>query len=161
MVFVLCLFLLSCGKTDYSETQKVVLINKSTDKILYYFESSFGKDTLICNGIDSVGFIHVDKVTVQNSITGTDRDRLFPSHIVFCHELYNLKDTMSYKLIIGNKNLSKDDSLFIQYVEMNSHNKGNSINSIIEFKIIFNSSFPNVLSKDYTMLEKFKEFYKK
>jgi hypothetical protein len=163
MIFLLFLFpFLGCEKEiEYTDTQKVFFINTSPNRMLYFFEGTFGSDSLFSVGNDSNLFVHTDKKVVKRSILGTDRDRLFPAHIIFHEELYNFTDTTSYILSKNyNTPLSHKDSIYVKYVDDNTFREG-IVNSTLEFRIIFNSNISKIMNKDYSMLQKFKHFYSK
>ncbi len=161
MLFLL-LFVSCADKVEYSDTQIVTLINYTDNDVIYYFESDFGNDTLSINGKGFDNYIFTDKRIIETSFLGVDRKRIFPTHLIYCHELYNLTDTTSYILNIKEKyDYNKLDSIYLEHFDKNLVVSGDNINSILESKIIYDIWVNRILKKDFTMLDKFKEYYKK
>jgi len=161
--FLLIMSILFWGCTEeYSDTQKIVFENQSDKQFAYYFESNFGSDTLFVGSVSFKEYVNVDKVNVTSSIIGTDRDKLFPIWIIKHHEIYNITDTTSYKLNIGGVfTYSEKDSLYLKFIEKNTSSTYDKYNQTLVFRIIYNDDFPDVLTKDYSMLTKFKKYYNK
>lgn len=161
LTLILPVLFCSCS-VEYSDTQKIVFENQSNKQFVYYFESNFGSDTLFVEMNGSKEYVNVDKINVTPTILGTDRDKLFPVRLITKHEIYNMTDTSSYKLKVGSIfTYSVKDSLYLKFIENNTSTTFNKNNQILEFRIIFNNKFPDVLTKDYSMLNKFPEYYKK
>jgi hypothetical protein len=71
--------------------------------------------------------------------------------------LYNISDTTSYT-----KDFNCDDSFFhVELSEGEYERKNHTSNSIYNCYLTVNDSLLKLMKKDYTMLEKFKEYYQK
>jgi len=161
IIFLSIFFAMGCvNKIEYSDTQIVSLINHTGNDLRYYFESSFGTDSLFSNGNDSVFFTNTERKMVEKGILGVDRNRVFSPHILFVEEIYDLTDTMSYILSKeANNYLTRRDSIYIDHIENNIIQEG-YIDYRINYRVIYNwDIITTIMQKDYTMLNRFKDYY--
>lgn len=159
LIILITCFLVSCVKTqEFTFTEKVSLINTSQNNVAFYFESSFGSDTLFTNSLDSVSFTRIETKLVESHFAGSTPNYI-PIHIISLYEIYDLSDTLSYILVKQyDTDLSKNDSILLEHIEKNSI-KVTGVNQINECRIVYNSFVYRLMQKDYTMLNKFKDYY--
>ena len=158
---------LCCGIVSGLHKRKVSLFYRSPhvnkletpNNICFYFESTFGSDTLFAKGIDTVSYSHTEEIYVESHIAGST-PHYIPIHLITLYELYNITDTLSYVLKIGGESIcSSLDSVFLNHIMFSKTINGT--HRVKEHIIKYDSYIDTVMSKDYSMLEKFPEYYSK
>ncbi|MGI6478829.1 MAG: hypothetical protein ACOX0M_05220 [Salinivirgaceae bacterium] len=161
IIIALCCGIVSgCIKGKYHYfTEVLTLRNETPNNICFYFESTFGSDTLFAKGIDTVSYSHTEEIYVESHIAGST-PHYIPIHLITLYELYNITDTLSYVLKIGGESIcSSLDSVFLNHIMFSKTINGT--HRVKEHIIKYDSYIDTVMSKDYSMLEKFPEYYSK
>jgi len=162
VIISLCNILIaSCVKEkEYSFTEVVSLINETPKEVYLYFESSFGSDTLFTDGLDTASYSFTEVKRVDSHLAGSSPN-YEPIHIISLYELYDITDTLSYILRIEPETIySSNDSIFIAHIDKYSKEES-GVNQVKEHILKYNLFIDTIMTKDYTMLEKFSEFYSK
>jgi hypothetical protein len=166
-IYVFCYFLIiSCVEKTITSSQTTykTLINKTNKDLYYEVQTDTGVKNMFVNRLDSstISFFRKNEDT-KIIIGGTVR----LDQIMINKELiYNLTDTtlFEYKLEyssspqIGN---NLNEQIYSRHLSYEYDDKSTDINSIIFIKLHVTDSILNVMHKDYSMLEKFKEYYLK
>jgi len=156
-IFLMC----SCEeKYDTTFTTNQVLINYTHYNIIYAISTDVGDDSIYSKGNDSVYLTFKKHSTVILPLIGPYSINIEKVKI-FSKTLYLLDDTTSYtsKFVTGAVKLNEQDSIFSENMMFL---ESGSIYNIIEIeKLNFTEKLKQIMQKDYTMLYKFKEYYKK
>jgi hypothetical protein len=152
--------LCSCEKDSDTTFEYTKSLVNETDKILFYAVStSKGSNSDFSYGHDSIGFyfVHYGKVTLP--FVG-------PYHIdiegigMREEKLYNLTDTSSFQFNLNRNTWSKEDSLYWAHIIYNVFDGSNKGIHEIHFETLrLKDTLLAIMQKDYSMLEKFKEYY--
>jgi hypothetical protein len=155
---LIVILLSSCVKEkEYSRTNIVRLANPTDKHLRYYFEADFGIDTLISKGYDTAEYSFTEKKTVKSR--WVNPDRIFNAELVYREELYDLDDTLSFVYTIDS-NMTQKEYNYMEYTNVRTKGSGKN-DVVIVTELVYNDSLQAFLQKDYTMLEKFKEYYQK
>lgn len=158
--FIISCSFISCEKTiDTSSEYWKWLVNE-TDKVFFYVvHTTVGSDSTFSYDSDSISFYFVKYGTVTPPPIGAyniDIEKVIP----LTETLYNLTDTSSF--LYSGALVSGDwrDSLYRKCISVN--NEGGSFyhDKYMETLVITDTLF-SIMKKDYTMLDKFKEYYLK
>ncbi|MEI6752975.1 MAG: hypothetical protein WCK78_07385 [Paludibacter sp.] len=138
-------------------TTNETMVNKTLDKYIYILDTDVKIDTIFSNGLDSNGVVFIKNSTIDLPIFGAYTIEI-SRVLVNRRYLYNISDTTSY--IQPNIN-NYNDSILFTHVKFNGVMTGSIYNQIDTSKLIVNNEIKKIFSKDYTMLDKFKDYYKK
>ncbi|MDR1897820.1 MAG: hypothetical protein LBR10_13630 [Prevotellaceae bacterium] len=164
LIITIVLLCISCGR---KETEDVVytryqsLINTTEKQLIYVIETNVGYDTIQSIGHDSNNVVFYRKSTIE---TGFDLawERWIAEVNVIQEMLFNLTDTSKY--IPSNRGLvdcSEDDLIYYRHVSYFEDELSTAKNPILYFNLHFTDSIVQIMQKDYSMLDKFKEYYAK
>ena len=154
-------FLMGCERTRSTSSEYWKSFVNETDKVFFYVvRTSVGSDSAFSYGNDSIGFYFAIHGTVTLPPIGPyhiDIDQVFPRG----EELYNLTDTCSFWYTDSN---SWSDSLYRAYIsfyhdEEGNFYKGKYAETLVMTDTLLSVFSTTIMQKDYTMLDKFKEYY--
>lgn len=164
IVSLILILLSSCVKeTDLSKTRIIRLTNPTDKRLIYYFEANFGStrksDTLFAEENQTVDYTFTERVTVKRRFF--DFDDIFSGYIIFHEELYNLDDTLSFVFTKNSEvTMTQEESEYMEYTNQHTTRSGKN-DVVIVTELVYNDTLSAFLRKDYTMLEKFKDYYHK
>lgn len=147
------------GEKEHTFTENVYLINTTENNIVFYFESTFGSDTLISKGLDTSLYSYTKTILVERHFAGSTPNYI-PFHTMELFEIYDINDTLAYILDEKNRKYSHQDSIFLDHFDKNFC-RILGINQIRKYNVIYDSVIHKIMQKDYTMLEKFPKYYGK
>ena len=166
----------SCTESiELSSRLKKRIVNKSDKTIVNEIQSEVGTITKYINSNDSVDLIINKKITTESFYFGLASPHT-PKLNIYHDILYNLTDTTKVELLtsensynydiyfddlLKNMKLSKNDSVYVTCLSNGINESSDSNNPIIFTRLIISNKLLSITQKDYTMLEKFKEYYKK
>lgn len=152
IIFVLSLTTISsCDKTGIANNiYEDKLINQTNKELFFTSYFDVRKDSSLCNPYDSVSLVFIKKVNYSIPFIGpyyVDEGE-YPKQVLSI--IYNLTDTTIYNKneISAINNSLKVDSFIL------------STRKIIQVKYV-TDDFITSFKKDYSMLEKFNEYYQK
>lgn len=157
---LLCTFMM-CGcekECDTTSKSNQSLINVTNNEIVYIINTDVGTDTIHSKGADSstVSFTKYGRVSLPFiGPYSIDIERV----IINSKSLYLLNDTTSYIRKYGSNIISKQDSVFFAHIQFLG--SGDTYNVVESERLIFDKNILGIFEKDYSMLDKFKEYYKK
>ncbi|MDR1227209.1 MAG: hypothetical protein LBK47_09995 [Prevotellaceae bacterium] len=160
-IFCLSLILLfpACEKEKAVSSETTFEVeNHSTKDIAYAVKTEVGNDLLYLKPQDTktMSFRKEEKQMVETYPMGENLFDLVEFVESYEQAICSLTDTSKYARISGLA-ASKQDSLFD--ASRRSSLEGNAFNRLIKVKIEVTDSLLTITEKDYTMLEKFKEYY--
>ena len=133
------------------------MVNKTSDKYIYILETDVKADTIFSNGLDSNVVVFVKNSTIDLPIFGPYSIGI--SRVVVNRRyIYNISDTTSYIQPSVN---SSNDSIFFTHIKFDGVMTGSIYNQMDTEKLIVNNEIKQIFFKDYSMLNKFKDYYKK
>jgi hypothetical protein len=146
--------------TTFEYTKSLV---NETDKVLFYaVRTTADSDSAFSYGHDSIGFYFVyrDKISLPP---------IGPYYIDFKRismrdeKLYNLTDTSFFQFnLIRNNTWNEKDSIYWDNITYSVFDGTNAGMHEIHFETLkFQDILFPIMQKDYSMLEKFKEYYAK
>ena len=158
--FIVLLFLISCEGTHIMHKHSYYIINKSGKKLIHQiyrsqFEFSTGTDTLsfYSNGasyITEFEWIAIAKFYSQRNILIT----------VDGTDIFNISDTTS----LGKSSLWSPDGIYTKFgknINNTSFKDGDYYTFTGDYYLTIDNELLSLMKKDYTMLDKFKEYYQK
>jgi hypothetical protein len=150
--------LFSCGKETATQTLHKSLVNKTEKRLLYAVETSEKNDTIVSKGLDSISTVFYRTIEVEKSPLGLDPR--YPSVNVVRETLFNIADTSrySYYCFTLPQNMSTEDFIFNRHL-FSLDNASFEKNGVDYSVLYFTDSIVNIMQKDYSMLEKFSEYY--
>jgi hypothetical protein len=157
---LLAIFMLfACGKKEtITQSLHVSLVNKTEKRLLYAIETDEKNETIVSTGLDSISTVFYKTIELESSLLGFDP---FYSGVNMIREtLFNIADTSmySYYCFTLPQDMSVEDFIFVRhcFVINNSFHEKNGVDYSV---LYFTDSIVNIMRKDYTMLDKFKEYY--
>ncbi|MDR0559422.1 MAG: hypothetical protein LBG92_04585 [Prevotellaceae bacterium] len=123
-------------------------------------ETNVGRDTVISDGNDSSSVVFRKKSTIETGFS-LAWERWIAEVNVMQETLFNLSDTS--KFVPSNKGLSEsseNDLIYYRHFSVTENKLSTANNPIMYFNLHFTDSIVDIMHKDYTMLEKFPEYYK-
>ena len=166
VLFFTCLALSSCfSEKDTSSTMNRILVNSTNKIIIQDLETSIGNYRLKSNGNDTSKVELLRKGNIEGGLAVTYSTVSIEPIYVLKDILYCISDTTKYeykeKYSIENYDIPRviNDSIYFNCFEFHNVGKNKyhpSCNIVFEYTTTL-----NILKKDYSMLEKFKEYYKK
>lgn len=158
LLLIIIIGFLSCNNTvETTHTMKEAIINNTSYKLLYTIITDVRADTIFSNGNDSLSVQFTKTGTCDLPLIGAYKIDIQRVKII-SRSIYNLNDTTSYTCSYG-KVVLPEDSIFysnIQFIE-----SGETYDVVDFEKLIFSNNLFLIMKKDYTMPDKFKEYYKK
>jgi hypothetical protein len=171
-ILLLLLFsgLLSCSKSvELSSSFQKTIINKTEKMIINLINTEVRTDSLIIKKNDSISVLHV-KMSMSESVLFGIASTRPPSLLVYKDILYNLTDTTCYQFksnqeyynytVYNADTFKGNDSIYIANLERHANNESET-HPKMHIKLIINDPILKIMQKDYSMLEKFKEYYQK
>jgi hypothetical protein len=160
ILFAPLYFFTSCEPTLNTSSEYWKSLVNETDKVFFYIaHSTAGSDSAFAYGNDSIGFYFAIHETVTLPLIGPyhiDIDRVFPLE----EKLYNLTDTSSFLHVGPYYSGNWRDSLYRTYISCNREGSSFNNNKYMETLVITDTLISTmIMQKDYTMLDKFKEYY--
>ncbi len=167
LIFMFCqLVVCSCIEQTVTSSQSTykTVINKTNKKLFYEVQTDLGIKNTIVEKYDSsiISFFKTNEKT-KIFLGGTAR----LDQISILKELiYNLTDTtlFEYNLeysFVSQVGQTKEEKIFGRHLFNELGEKSTDINSVLFIKLVVDDSIINIMHKDDTMLDKFKEYYKK
>jgi hypothetical protein len=160
-IFCLSLILLfpACEKEKVVSSETVFEVkNHSTKDITYAVKTEIRDDQLYLKPQDvkKMSFRKEEKRMVETYPMGENLFDLVESVKFYEQDIYNLTDTSKYTRI-SRLAMSMQDSLF----DTSQHEvfEGDVFNRLHKVIVQITDSLLTITEKDYTMLEKFKEYY--
>ena len=158
LLSIVALFFSSCNReVDMSYERSFDIENKSSSDIYVNIVTDAGSEGkfIYPDEREKISFIRTDETKLGpfDMARGPNENRLEIKLKEF--ELYNLTDTMKWLI-------SETDSLQLDlfFEEHSALISGTSLNATVEDKHVITDAFLNSLTeKDYSMLEKFKDYY--
>jgi hypothetical protein len=135
------------------------LVNETGKTLFYIVQSTAGSDSAFSYGHDSIGFYFVHRSKVSLPPVG-------PYHIdmegisMREEKLYNLTDTSFFQFNLNRNTWNRNDSIYwdnVIYSVLDGTNGGMHERHFETLK--FRDTLFSIMRKDYTMLDKFKEYY--
>jgi hypothetical protein len=162
---IICYLLVSCvPERDTSSTMNRYLVNKTDKIIIQELETSIGYFELKSNGMDTIKVLLSKKGFIEAGIAYSTIS-ISPVHITK-DVLYCISDTTkfeynrSYSIEGYDIPLTKEDSTYFDCIVFKS--QGNDIYHPVSDVIFqYPGAIMSIMKKDYTMLDKFKDYYKK
>jgi hypothetical protein len=157
ILFVLFYLLAGCEKTVYTSSELWKSLVNETDRDLFYVvHTTERSDSAFAYSHDSIGFYFEKHETITLPPIGPysiDIDHIFSLE----EELYNLTDTCSFfhqgPWVIGDWR----DTLYQENIFRD--NNQNFFNKKLSQTLVVTDTLFSIMQKDYTMLEKFGEYY--
>ncbi len=148
---------ISCEKEfDTSFQLTKTLINKTNTTLFYYIKTTVGIDSTISYGNDSVSFIFIHKSHVTRpflSISSSDIEGVgMRSEII-----YNLSDTSFFSFNLIKASWTRKDSIYYENRTYKVEGSGLHEQHFETFQ--FQDTLKSFMTKDYSMLTRFKEYY--
>jgi hypothetical protein len=161
-----CITLISCiDKTvTSSQTTYKKIVNKSFKNLYYEIFSVVDDKNLFVNSSDSSELkFYRENNNTKVIIGGTVR---LEQIIIKKERLYNLTDTTLFEYnieytVIPPTGNTKEEQVYSNHLIYTLGKESTDINSVIIIKLIVDDSVLEIMKKDYSMLDKFKEYYKK
>jgi len=155
-VIIACFLFSSCKKKHFDITL-IKTLNNTTDKELYY-EVETGEGTKAIHieqvNMDSVVFYKEGYITIYFLAMDIF---IYPIK-VHKEMLYNLTDTTMFEYITRSyEERSEAEKMFINNTTYNEY--GDVYSKVYKEKVEITDTFLQLLPKDYSMLEKFPEYY--
>jgi len=161
-----CFFIVSCIEKTITSTQTTykTLINETNKSLCYEVHTDIGYKNIFVNSLDSstISFFKKNENT-KVIIGGTVR----LNQILINKELiYNLTDTTLFEYNLEYSSLPQignnvNEQIYSRHLSYEYGDKSTDINCVIFIKLSVTDSILHIMHKDYSMLEKFKEYYMK
>ncbi len=162
---IICIFfsLASCEKEDvWSVSVTRVVINSTSKTLFYNVHTDEGIREKMLQTNDSLIFEFYKEKTVKTSwITNTVRQDGIQT---LGENLYNLTDTSRYEYeldyeYVPQEGVSKEEQVYASHIEYSfgEQSTERDVRAIINLSIT--DSLLEIMEKDYTMLEKFSDYY--
>lgn len=150
---------ISCEKefdTAYILTKS--LSNKTNTDLYYFIETNVGRDSIISYGNDSVSLQFIKKSHITLPPIGPYDFSIEGAGLKF-EILYNLSDTSAFNFNLIKANWSKNDSIYSEY--LTTIVEGSTFDEHLIEILQFQDTLKSIMTKDYSMLTRFKEYYSK
>jgi hypothetical protein len=160
IVILLTTFMLfSCGKKEtVTQSLHISLVNTTEKQLLYAIETDEKNDTIVSTGLDSISVAFYRTVEIEPSPLGFDP--FYPVVNVIRETLFNIADTSKYSYYCFTlpQNMNDEDYIFTRHHFLSGD--ASHVKNGIEYSVLhFTDSIVDIMQKDYTMLDKFKEYY--
>ena len=164
VILCVCLSFSCTRKETWSVCLYKSVINK-TDKILYYeVETDGGSKNEFVNASDSINMRFYREYEAESVFLGsTIRQNRIQ---VECEMVFNLTDTSKYEYSLQYETIpqqgeNEEDRIFARHLVWDRGEGSTDKNVVITIKLSVTDSIIDIMQKDYSMLEKFKEYYSK
>lgn len=166
-LIIINFFVISCvSERDTSSTMNRYLVNKTNKIIIQELETSIGNFELKSNGLDTVKVV-LSKTGIIDGGLAIAYSTISISPVYIIKDvLYCIKDTTkfeynrSYSIEGYDIPLNKEDSTYFNCIVFST--QSNDIYHPVSDAIFqYTDTISSIMKKDYTMLDKFKEYYKK
>lgn len=166
-IYAFCyFFIVSCVEKTITSSQTTykTLINKTNTNLNFEVHTDIGNKNIFVNRQDSSAILFFRKNEDTKVIIG-GTVRL--NHTLITKELiYNLTDTTLFEYKLEYSSLPQigndvNEQIYSRHLSYEYDDKSTDINSIISIKLYVTDSILHIMHKDYSMLEKFKEYYVK
>jgi hypothetical protein len=166
-LIIICCFFVSCvPERDTSSTMNRYLVNNTNKIIIQELETDIGYFELKSNGLDTMKVVLSKTSIIDGGLAiAYSTIRISPVHIIK-DVLYCITDTTkfeynrSYSIEGYDIPLNKEDSTYFDCITFKA--LGNDIYHPVSDVIFqYTGTIVSIMKKDYTMLDKFKEYYKK
>ena len=153
--------LYSCDKPMYSTSKLTKVLCNNTDKqIVYTIQTCVGDKTISSNKYNTDSVVFENNYVIMLPALGPYD---IPSYRVEIYNecIFNISDTTSnvFKgMYLTLK--SNEDSVFYKHINVIDDINSTTPNEIYTEKLTLDNNILSLLHKDYTMLNKFKEYYK-
>ncbi|MDR2651407.1 MAG: hypothetical protein LBC68_03710 [Prevotellaceae bacterium] len=160
VAFVLC----SCGRTEKRDTVLIKILNNATDKELFYeVQTEIGTKDIRVNSMatDSIVFFYEYSVKTFFLAYESSTKKLD----VYKEIVYNMTDTTvfefdNYKYYFYDKSgLSEAEQMYCNNAFITGNGGVGSHKKIFTDEVNIVNEFLQFMRKDYSMLEKFPEYY--
>lgn len=159
IIFIIVFSLSSCEKEKNTSFELIkILVNKTDDELLYSIKTNVGADSVISLGNDSITMKFVKNGTVHLPPIGPYNIDI-ESVSIESEVIYNLTDTSCFQFSLNRNEWDGHDSLYNEMIL--NEVEGNSMNEKHTECLAFTDTLNSIMTKDYTMLEKFLEYYSK
>ena len=166
-IYMFCyFFLVSCVEKTITSSQTTykTIINKTDKNLFYEVQTDVGVEDIFADRLDSstISFFKKNENT-KVIIGGTVR---LDEILIMKELIYNLTDTtlFEYNLeysIIPPIGYDENEQIYSRQLSYEFGDQSTDINSVVFIKLYLTDSILNILHKDYSMLERFKVYYKK
>lgn len=166
IVIQICIVCISCSKSDdLTSTLHKVLINKTDKQLTHILHTNVGVDTITSKGMDSLGVTLMRITKSESGLFGMGHNRA-PLVEVQYEVTYNLTDTTKLEYSISYCDYAQDgttveDSIYASKMIFILDELSTDANPIINAKWYFDNDVLNIMTKDYSMLNLFKDYYQK
>jgi hypothetical protein len=133
-----------------------ILVNKTNLNLLYIINTNSGNDTIVSKGYDSTVVSFKKYATLSLPLVGPYSINVKRVEIIE-KKIFNFTDTTSYFRIYGTNEMNKLDSIFFSQIEFLG--SGDAYNIIETEKLIVSEKLFPIMKKDYSMLDRFKQYY--
>lgn len=161
-IVVIMLFVVFSCFPSYTVTYTLhkSLINETEKHLHYIVETYDGTKAVASTGLDSVSIIFhkITEIESEVRLFPLMEDHQYPSIYEIRESLYNLTDTSKY--ITPMQDLSDEDWIFIRHRSFTGGDTDKR-DAVAYSNFHFTDSIVQIMKKDYTMLEKFSEYYQK
>ena len=162
LFFLIGIFLMlySCDKPMNSTSRLTKVVHNNTNKqIVYTIETCVGEKTIISNEYSSDSVVFENNYIIMLPAIGAYQIPYYRVE-VYNEYIYNISDTT--KSIFKSRSLATvSDSIFWSQIYCYDDKKSTVSNEIYTEKLTLDNNILSLLHKDYTMLDKFNEYYKK
>jgi hypothetical protein len=152
--------LFSCGRKEtITQSLHVSLVNKTEKRLLYAVETTEKNDEMVSTGLDSVSVVFCKTIEIENPLL-FGLDPRYQGVNLIRKTLLNFTDTSKYSYYCFTlpQDMSAEDYIFVRHHFL-SGNASYTKNGADYSVLYFTDSIANIMQKDYTMLDKFKEYY--
>lgn len=162
----LCFVCISCSKShDLTSTLHKVLVNKTEKSLVHILNTNVGVDTITSYGMDSLSVSFVKVSRSDSDLFGTGHDRA-PLVEVYGEVTYNLSDTTKIEYSISYCDYSQlgtsaKDSIYGSKLVFILDDLSTDSKPIIYAKWYFDEDILSLMTKDYSMLDLFKDYYQR
>ncbi|MDR3137603.1 MAG: hypothetical protein LBT73_01820 [Tannerellaceae bacterium] len=163
-LITLCIFaFLSCTHREkWSVTLHKSLVNETNTDLYYEVHTDKGVNSIFVNAFDSVDLMFYKEDIVESSILLSTilQDRIK----IEKESLYSLTDTSKYVYsltyeIIPKQGKTEEEKIFARHLSWELGDGSTDKNTVIIVKLNATDSIIDLMQKDYTLPEKFPEYY--
>jgi hypothetical protein len=154
------LMLYSCDKPMNSTSRLTKVVHNNTNKqIVYTIETCVGEKTIISSKNNSDSVVFENNYVIMLPAIGAYQIPYYRVE-VYNEYIYNISDTSKY--IFRSRSLATvNDSIFWSHIYCYDAKNSTVNDEIYTEKLTLDDNILSLLQKDYTMLDKFKDYYKR
>ncbi|MDR0712114.1 MAG: hypothetical protein LBF67_07210 [Prevotellaceae bacterium] len=154
--------LFSCGRKEtITQSLHVSLVNKTEKRLLYAVETTEKNGEMVSTGLDSVSVVFYRTIEIEHELLDFLAFEPFYSGVNLTRKtLLNFTDTSKYSYYSATlpQDMSAEDYIFVRHHFLSGN--ASYIKNGADYSVLyFTDSIANIMQKDYTMLDKFKEYY--